>query len=263
MAAMEMDKMKNNDMSTKLATIILAAGKGTRMRSNLAKVLHPVCEQPIIYYSVELARKIGSAIIVLVVGHQAEVIRKKLKDNDLIYVLQREQLGTGHAVLQARDDFRHFEGDILILCGDVPLLLVKTIESLISCHRESKAVVTVLTTLLDDPSGYGRIIKGEDDAIIKIVEEKDATSQEKKVKEINSGIYCASCRFLFDAVSRIGNDNAQKEYYLTDMVEIARQMDFRVNAFLTYDSQEVMGINTIDELKKASRIMEERQRHGV
>jgi UDP-N-acetylglucosamine diphosphorylase/glucosamine-1-phosphate N-acetyltransferase len=258
--AEEMNEMKNNDKNTKLATIILAAGKGTRMRSDLAKVLHPVCGQPMIYYSVDLARKIGSAIIALVVGHQAEVIREKLKDNDLIYVLQHEQLGTGHAVLQARDAFRHFEGDILILCGDVPLLLVKTIESLISCHRESKAVVTVLTTLLDDPSGYGRIIKGEDGTIIKIVEERDATSKEKKVKEINSGIYCASCRFLFDAVSRIGNDNVQKEYYLTDMVEIARKMDFQVNAFLSYDSREVMGINTVDELKKASSIMEERWR---
>jgi UDP-N-acetylglucosamine diphosphorylase/glucosamine-1-phosphate N-acetyltransferase len=261
--AEENDEMGNNNMSRKLATIILAAGKGTRMRSDLAKVLHTVCDRPMIYYSVDLARKTGSEIIVLVVGHQAEVIQEKVKDNNLVYVLQQEQLGTGHAVLQARNTFRHFEGDILILCGDVPLLLLETIESLISCHRESGAVVTVLTTLLDDPSGYGRVIKGEDDTIIKIVEERDATSQEKKVKEINSGIYCANCRFLFDAVSRIGNDNAQKEYYLTDMVEIAREMDFQVNAFLTYDSQEVMGINTIDELQNASLIMKERQRHNV
>ena len=258
-----MEHCKEESLHTgtiELATIILAAGKGTRMRSDLAKVLHPVCGEPMVYYSVNLARKIGSAMIVLVVGHQAEVIQEKMRGNDLVYVMQREQLGTGHAVLQAKDAFRHFEGDILILCGDVPLLSQKTVETLIRCHRENSAVVTVLTTLLDDSSGYGRIIKGNDNAIIKIIEERDATGEEKKVKEINSGIYCANCRYLFDAVSRIGNDNVQKEYYLTDMVEIVRQMGFQVNAFLAHDSQEVMGINTVDELTKAARIMEERRK---
>ncbi|MBN2688875.1 MAG: NTP transferase domain-containing protein [Deltaproteobacteria bacterium] len=256
----EKDPINGSEMS--LATIILAAGKGTRMRSDLAKVLHRVCGEPMVYYSVDLARKVGSSPIVLVVGHQAEVIKEALSGDDLVYVLQREQLGTGHAVLQAKDVLSDFAGDVLILCGDVPLLTRQTVESLVTDHRRSRAVVTVLTTMLDAPSGYGRIVKENDSAVLKIVEDRDATDDEKKIKEINSGIYCVNCRFLFDAVSRIGNDNVQKEYYLTDIVETARQMSFQVNAFLIDDSMEVMGINTIDELHKASRIMEERRSLG-
>jgi len=248
-----------NAGDTMLATIILAAGKGTRMRSDLAKVLHPVCGEPMVYYSVELARKIGSTMIVLVVGHQAEVIQEKMKDDDLVYVLQQEQLGTGHAVLQAKDAFRRFDGDILILCGDVPLLSRKTVESLIHCHRENNAVVTVLTTLLDDPSGYGRIVKEKGGQIVKIVEHKDATDEEKRIREINSGIYCVDCSFLFHAVSRIRNENAQGEYYLTDIIEIGRNEHHPVMSFITHDPIEVMGINTVQELERASRLMAEQK----
>ncbi len=244
----------------RIATIILAAGKGTRMKSDLAKVLHPVCGEPMVYYSIDLARKIGSTMIALVVGHQAEVIQEKMKGDDLVYVMQKEQLGTGHAVLQAKKAFRDFKGDVLILCGDVPLLSQKTIEALIHNHRENNAVVTVLTTLLDDPSGYGRVVKDRGGRIIKIVEHKDATDEEKQIREINSGIYCVDCSFLFDAVSRIRNENAQGEYYLTDIIEIGKKENHSVMSFITHDSIEVMGINTIQELERANRLKAEQLR---
>jgi len=243
----------------KLATIILAAGKGTRMRSDLAKVLHYICGKPMLFYPLELARNAGSEIIVAVVGHQSDIIRKKVKDRDIIFVEQKEQLGTGHAILQTRDVLKDFEGDILILCGDVPLLLPSTIEALIGCHLTNNATVTVMTTLLDDPVGYGRIVKGRGDNILKIVEERDATDEEKRIKEINSGIYCVKSGFLLDAVARIGNENAQGEYYLTDILEIAVRKKYKAISFVIDDSLEVMGINTIEDLERADRVIEERR----
>lgn len=245
--------------TTKLATIILAAGKGTRMRSDLAKVLHPICGNPMLSYPLRLARVVGSEIIVVVVGYQSDLIREKVRGKDLVFVEQKEQLGTGHAVLQTRDVLRDFEGDILILCGDVPLLLPSTIENLLESHLSSNAAVTVLTTLLNNPTGYGRVVKGTGNAVLKIVEERDATTSEKKIREINSGIYCTVSRFLFEAVTRIDNKNAQGEYYLTDILEIAGEMGYKTNSFLVHDPLEVMGINTIEDLERADRVMEERR----
>jgi UDP-N-acetylglucosamine diphosphorylase/glucosamine-1-phosphate N-acetyltransferase len=238
------------------SAIILAAGKGTRMKSDLVKVLNTLCGKPMLAYSVDVAWAAGGEKIVIIIGHQGDLVRKAFRGQGLIFVEQSEQLGTGHAVLQARDIFCDYEGTILILCGDVPLLRVSTVKSLMDCHVSGGSVVTVLTTILNDPTGYGRIVKGEGSGdVLKIVEEKDATPDERNIREINTGIYCVKSRFLFDAVSEIGNDNAQKEYYLTDMIEIACKRGFRVISLIAPDSAEVMGINTAEDLRKASDLL--------
>jgi len=246
----------NGNEKQKMSAIILAAGKGKRMKSDLAKVLHPLCGKPMLTYSVDAARALKVEKIAVIIGHQAGLVREAFKDEGLIFVEQREQLGTGHAVLQARDVFRSYDGTILILCGDVPMLSHSTIRALLEVHILEKSVVTVLTTLLDDPSGYGRVIKeGDKGEISRIVEEKDASPAEKKIREINTGIYCVESNFLFRAVDDIGNENIQKEYYLTDIVGIAWKKGFKTRSFITANSYEVMGINSPDDLMKASKLM--------
>lgn len=239
--------MKNRPIST----IVLAAGKGTRMRSDQAKVLHRLCGKPLLAYSLRLAKTIRSQKIVVVVGHQAEMVRKAFPAPDLIFVEQRPQLGTGHAVLHAREQFTDYMGMILILCGDVPCLKADTVESLIDHHCRQRAVVTVMTTMLDDPGSYGRVMTGPTGDVLKIVEARDANDQERDVREINTGIYCADSRFLFEAVEQIKNDNSQREYYLTDIIEIACKMGLRVCSFVAADSVEVMGVNTLEDLETA------------
>lgn len=238
-----------------LAAIILAAGKGTRMKSDLAKVLHPICGKPILWYVVELAQKLGSEKTTVVTGHQAHMIKNAMKDQDLIYVCQAKQLGTAHAVIQADDVLRDFDGNVLILCGDVPLLLSSTIEGLLENHRSNSAAITVMTAILDDPGSYGRIVKNEEGDVLKIVEARDAGAEEKMIKEINTGIYCAENAFLFEAVKKIDNKNVQGEYYFTDIFEIARRENRKTGSFIIDDPSEAMGINTIDDLKTAERIM--------
>jgi UDP-N-acetylglucosamine diphosphorylase/glucosamine-1-phosphate N-acetyltransferase len=247
--------MKQNTTG-KVSVIILAAGKGTRMKSDLAKVLHSLCGKPMLTYSINVAHSIGADKIAVVIGHQADAVREAFKNQDLIFIEQREQRGTGHAVLQARDTFRNYHGTIIILCGDVPLLPPSTVMGLFKFHTLEKSVVTVLTTILDEPRGYGRIVKGADKKeVLRIVEEKDASPHEREIKEINTGIYCVDCNFLFQAVSEIGNENIQKEYYLTDIVGIAREKGLKTRSLITTKSDEVMGINTPDDLERASRMI--------
>lgn len=234
-----------------LSTIILAAGKGTRMQSDQAKVLHLLNGKPLLHYSLKLARTIGSEKIVVIVGHQAELVRRAFPAPDLVFAEQRPQLGTGHAVLQARNQFSDYAGMILILCGDVPCLRAATIESFIDRHCVEPAVVTVMTTILDDPGSYGRVITDQSGDVLKIVEARDASDQEKRVREINTGIYCADSRFLFEAVAKIKNDNSQREYYLTDIIEIACKTGQPVRSFIAADRLEVMGINTPEDLERA------------
>lgn len=243
-------------------TIILAAGQGKRMGSDLPKVLHPVCGVPMLTHAVAAARAAGARRIVVVIGHQAERVRERFQDADLLFVEQREQLGTGHAVLQAREAFAGDEGTIVILCGDVPLIRAETIRALYDDHRAAGATVTVLTTVPSDPAAYGRVVKAADGGVLKIVEHKDATAAERLIGEINAGIYCVESGFLFPAVAGLGNRNAQGEYYLTDIVEIARAQGRRVCASLAADPAEVMGINTPQELATACRFMEDRLRGG-
>ncbi len=247
-------------MKTKpLSTLILAAGKGTRMQSDLAKVLHPVCDRPMLAYSIDTARTVGSERIAVIIGHQAPLVRQTFSGENVIFVEQREQKGTGHAVLQARDVFHDYDGLVLILCGDVPLLQAATLQALIAFHEDHMAVVTVMTVVLDDPGSYGRVVKGTGGEVLKIVEAKDATTEERAIGEINTGIYCVDSRFLFAAVSRISNHNAQKEYYLTDIMEIARKDGLIAMAFVVPDPLEVMGINTPEDLALACQIQTERK----
>jgi len=247
--------MKNQK---RFATIILAAGKGTRMKSPLAKVLHPILGNPMLHYPVACAKTAGSEEIVIVVVHQAESIKERMGGEGLLFADQKEQLGTGHAVLIAGEHFRNFTGTVLILCGDVPLLRPETVQALLERHIQERAVVTVLTTILENPHGYGRIIKAEGGDILKITEERDATPAEREVHEINTGIYCVESPFLFDAVGRIGNRNAQREYYLTDIIGIAVESAMTVRAFIAEDAHEVMGINTMEDLQRAEGEMRRR-----
>ncbi|HET6489201.1 MAG TPA: NTP transferase domain-containing protein [Syntrophales bacterium] len=240
------------------ATLILAAGKGTRMKSDLVKVLHPVAGRPMLDYVLNLAEQMGSSRIVVIIGHQAELVEDRYGSRGLSFVYQREQLGTGHAVMQAKEAFAAYRGTILILCGDVPLLKVSTVRDLMDRHRASGAAITVLTTLLEDPSGYGRIVKDREGNVLGIVEHRDASEEQRKIREINTGIYCAENPFLFEAVSEIGNDNAQKEYYFTDIFDIARHKGVRTASVIAPDPGEVMGINSPEDLARATQIMQER-----
>jgi UDP-N-acetylglucosamine diphosphorylase/glucosamine-1-phosphate N-acetyltransferase len=238
-----------------IGAVILAAGKGTRMHSDLAKVLHTIDGRPMLAYSVDLARAVGAERIVAVIGHQAQQVREFCAAPGLLFVEQRPQLGTGHAVLQARKAFAGFAGRVLVLCGDVPLLRTNTIAALIDRHDATGAAVTVMTVVLSDPGNYGRVVKDANGEVMKIVEARDATEAEKEIREINTGIYCADSGFLFSAVTRIGNCNAQREYYLTDIMEIARRDGVRTQAYVAADAVEVMGINTPEELACARRIV--------
>jgi len=241
-------------------TIILAAGKGKRMKSDLAKVLHPVCGVPMLIHSVAAARAAGTKKIVVVIGHQAERIRRLFGKDEVVFAEQHDLLGTGHAVQQTREVFTGYTGTVVILCGDVPLIRPETIRSLYDRHRSERAVVTVLTTIPAEPAGYGRVVKAKDGGVLRIVEEKDATPEEKRIREINTGIYCVESRFLFEAVGSLSNRNAQAEYYLTDIVEFAFKKGCRVISVLVPDSEEVMGINTSMELENACHLMEARGR---
>jgi UDP-N-acetylglucosamine diphosphorylase/glucosamine-1-phosphate N-acetyltransferase len=239
-------------------TVILAAGKGKRMKSDLAKVLHTLRGKPLLSYAVSVATALDSNRIVVIIGHQAERIRDTFAGEGLIFIDQREQLGTGHAVLQAQSEFCGYTGTVLILCGDVPLLSPDTARSLVDLHRMEGAAVTVLTTVLMDPSGYGRVVKGEQGEVVRIVEDRDATENERQIREINTGIYCVDGSFLFAALPRITNNNVQGEYYLTDIVHIARSEGRAVRALIASDAEEVMGVNTPDDLARASLSLERR-----
>jgi len=242
-----------------LAALLLAAGKGTRMKSDLVKVLHEACGAALIDWPVAAARQAGAERIVLVVGHQADKVKAHCAgDGAIAFAIQAEQLGTGHAVACAKVALSGFNGTVLILCGDVPLIRAETLRALIASHRERKSTVTVLTTYLENPFGYGRIIKREGGRIVRIVEEKDTTPEERDVCEINSGIYCVESAFLFETVAGLTNDNAQGEYYLTDIVSRAATLGVPAVAFPVADPDEVMGVNDRVQLAAASSVIRRR-----
>ena len=240
----------------KFCALILAAGKGTRMKSNLAKVLHVLESKSLLHYCLQSAHSAGAEKIVVIVGYQKDKVRQEFSQSGCIFVEQKSLLGTGHAVLQAKEVLAGYSGKTVILCGDVPLLKPSTIQSLIENHITTGAAITVLTTTPPDARGYGRIIKDADGKIAKIVEERDATAAEKKVGEINTGIYCADTSLLFEALGKVKNNNDQKEYYLTDIVEIACREGRIVKPHIATDYIEVMGINTPDELSRAEKYLQ-------
>ena len=240
----------------KIATIILAAGKGTRMKSDLVKVLHPLLGLPMLHYTVDLSlHHIKTDKTIVVVGHQADQIQKRFKDLKIEFVLQEKQLGTGHAVLQALPHLQGFTGMVLILCGDVPLVKAETLRSFIDTFLGNDSTLAVLTVVVKDPTGYGRIIRSPEGWLEKIMEEKDASEEERKIREINTGIYCVRTPFLNEGLQEVGKENAQGEYYLTDLVEIARKRGLRCSAHIVADPVEVMGINTRVDLAVANEAL--------
>lgn len=237
--------------------IILAAGKGTRMKSNLYKVLHPVAGKPMVEHILGLVLATEPQEIVTIVGHGAEKVKEQLGDRTA-YALQGEQLGTGHAVMQAAEALKGKKGTTLVISGDTPLLTSETLNKLFEYHQGKKASATILTAHADDPTSYGRIIRDEVGIVEKIVEQKDATPEEIRIQEINTGTYCFDNESLFEALEKIGTNNAQGEYYLTDIIEILKKEGKIVAAYKTNDFNESLGVNDRIALAQAEKIMRER-----
>jgi len=245
----------DGDYLHEISAVILAAGKGTRMKSDIPKVLHQIHGKPMISYVIKVVENLRCNPVVVIVGFQEEKVRETLKGKKIIFVTQKEQLGTGHAVLQAESALKNFRSDILILYGDMPLLKLQTLRDFIDDHMTVNAELSILTTITDNPANYGRVVRDEDFRILKVVEEKDASEEEKNIKEINTGIYCVNKNFLFTALRRLKPENKQGEYYLTDIVAKAVERGIEVNSFKVEDEREFIGINTIDELRKVEEIM--------
>jgi UDP-N-acetylglucosamine pyrophosphorylase len=236
-----------------LAVVILAAGKGKRMNNpDMPKVMALLNGKPLVEYVISQVKELNPLKIILVVGHHKEMIIDYFNnsDNSLEYALQLEQLGTGHAVAQAESALKDFSGNVLILAGDAPLIQASTLMNFIAKHFEDKAIASDLTAIANDPTGYGRIVRNNLGDFIKIVEQKDASDEEKLIKEINSGIFCVDSKELFPALAGLKNNNAQGEYYLTDIIDYFIQNNKKVIGVSGADFDELQGINTIDELKK-------------
>jgi len=240
-----------------LGVILMAAGQGTRMRSSLPKVLHPVCGKPLFLHALTKARELRPKRVALVIGYGAERVRQAYSANDVSWVIQEQQLGTGHAVLSAQKAFDHFEGDLLILSGDVPLIRTSTLHAMVEHHRRQRAALTLLTASLDQPKGYGRILRDDRGALTGIVEEKDATDEQRKIREVNAGVYVGSARFVFAALSKVTNHNQQGEYYLPDVVAIGLDQGKIVETVRVGDACEMMGVNTREELAFMEKTLRE------
>ena len=242
-----------------LHVVVLAAGKGTRMRSATPKVLHPAAGRPLIDYVLGTAESLRPTSVIVVVGHQADQVQASLgKRLGLGFALQEPQLGTGHALLQTEPFLEHARGTLLLLSGDVPLLRRETIQRLLHTHETRCAAATVLTAVVDDPTGYGRVLREHGD-IVAIVEQKDASADERRIGEINSGVYAFDLAPLFDALRSIGATNAQREYYLPDLVRIYRARGLTVETVKLSDRKEILGVNSRRELADVATILRSRK----
>lgn len=240
----------------KTKSIILAAGQGTRMHSERSKVLHEICGDTLLNHVIRANQAAGIEDIAVIVGFQAEKVKQAIPQHLQTY-LQAEQLGTGHAVMQALPFLDDFEGNVLILVGDAPLVRPDTLKGMIKAHEEGNYGVTVLTARFDDPTGYGRIVK-QGDEMIKIVEQKDATEAEKAIHEINSGMYCFDAKALRTALSCLTTNNAQQEYYLTDAIEIIRNSGKKAGTYMTTDTEDIAAVNSKIQLAEVCAIMRKR-----
>ena len=231
-----------------LGVVVLAAGQGTRMKSNLPKVLHPLGGRPLFLHVLRTAQRLNPNPVAIVIGHGAEAVRSAYARNDVAWILQEQQRGTGHAVLCAKEAFKGFTGEVIILSGDVPFIREQTLLMLVAHHRSRSAALTLLTAFLDEPKGYGRILRDDHGNVTGIVEEKDATLGERGIREVNAGVYVVSAPFVFAALSEIKNHNQQGEYYLPDIVAIGLAQRADIETVRVDDVREMLGINTREEL---------------
>jgi UDP-N-acetylglucosamine diphosphorylase/glucosamine-1-phosphate N-acetyltransferase len=231
------------------AAVILAAGKGVRMMSDIPKVSHLVMGKPMIVRVLEAVKDLGIDEIFVVVGYKAELVKEECEGFHVTFVEQKEQLGTGHAVAQAAP-FIKVDAVVLVLNGDMPLITPDTLKAFMDFHQENRsAAATVMTAVLPDPGSYGRIVRDISGQVVKIVEKKDANAEELLIKEINTGTYCFNSRALFPALNEVKPNNTQKEYYLTDVISILRGKGSAVLAYKAEDPNEVLGVNTIEEIR--------------
>lgn len=240
----------------RLKTLILAAGKGTRMKSELPKVLHKVNGLPMVKKIMNILENLNSEENILILGHKKELVTETL--GSVKYVVQEQQLGTGHAIMMAEDELKDYDGDVMVVCGDTPLLREETLEKLWEKHKSSGAATTILTSIYENPFGYGRIVK-EDGLVKAIVEQKDATPEQAAIKEVNAGVYCFDSKKLFDALGKIDNNNKNGEYYLTDVIGIHVNAGERVESYILEDNIEILGVNSKVELATAARVLRERK----
>ncbi len=243
------------------AAVIMAAGIGTRMKNpNLAKVMYEINGKPMIHYVVDLAYDLHASRIIVIVGYQREVVSAYIRKThpDVECVVQDPQLGTGHAVLQSESSLKSFLGNVLVLSGDVPLLKKETMQRVMAHHADTNAVATILTADMDDPTGYGRIVRNPDRSVKKIVEQKDATPEELAIREMNSGIYMFNKERLFDGLNHIGAHNVQNEYYLTDVFEYFWKRHWTISALKASQVDEIRGVNTVHQLEEAKAVVESR-----
>lgn len=243
-----------NDYDEYVMTIIMAAGKGTRMNSKKSKLVHKIYGKELVKRVVELAEKIGSEEIVTIVGHLREQVQEVLGDS-VKYAYQDELLGTGHAVMQAKKYLEGKKGKVVILYGDVPIIRPDTLRNLINKSIKNKEYATLLTAKYENPTGYGRIIRDEGGNIKAIIEEKDADPLQKEIKEINSGIYCFDIEELLNALTKVTNDNSQGEYYLTDVIKIMNEEGLKTGAVIVEDNTEILGVNDRSQLELLTRVL--------
>ena len=252
---------------TNIYAVVLAAGQGTRMKSKLYKVLHPVCGKPMVEHVVDHIQSLNVSRTVSIVGHGAEKVKEQLGEKSE-YVLQAEQLGTAHAVQQAESLIGDLEGTTIVICGDTPLIRPETMKALLEHHQQQNAKATILTAIAENPTGYGRILRDENGHVAQIVEQKDASPEQQKVTEINTGTYCFDNKALFATLKLVNNDNAQGEYYLPDVIEILKQQGEVVSAYVTENFSETLGVNDRVALAQAEQLMRDRinethMRNGV
>ena len=242
--------------STDISIVILAAGKGTRMNSDLPKVVHKLSNIPLICHVTETAITLKPKKIVAVIGHQAELVIKALDKFDVEFCYQRKQKGTAHAVKQAEEQLSKFKGNTIVLSGDVPLIKANTLKSLIDKHLSTGSEATLITADLDNPSGYGRVIRSETGNLLTIREDKDCNSEEKRITEINAGIYIFNNESLFRMLPEVENKNVQSEYYLPDVLTLIIKRNGKVAIDKTKNITEIQGVNTPGQLKELEVLYE-------
>ncbi len=246
-------------LSSTLSIIILAAGKGTRMKSDKAKVLHEVFYAPMVHHVIKATLPLRSIQTIVIVGHQRAAVEEALQCFDVDFVIQKEQLGTGHAVLIAEEAINTDTETIMILCGDTPLVKAAILTEMFSYHHKQKSALTLMTTFLENPTNYGRVICDVNGKVQGIVEQKDATKEQLEIQEINAGIYCVDRRFLFSALKKVGTDNSQGEIYLTDIVKLAVDGGLAVEKYMTKVPVDVLGVNSRIELADAHKELQMRR----